>query len=93
MRRYIVYFMNVDWDWAKQRPHFIAEHLSDSHDVIILYPFSWRRSQLNANPKSHLSIFPFFRIPFGGKSSFVRGFNLFLLKVMAKICSGPMLPL
>jgi teichuronic acid biosynthesis glycosyltransferase TuaH len=84
--------MNVDWDWAKQRPHFIAEHLSDSHDVIILYPYSWRRSQLNANPKSHLRVFPFFRIPLGGKSSFVRGFNLFVLKIMAKILFSWRLP-
>jgi len=29
----IVYMMHVDWDWIKQRPHFIAEELSQSYEV------------------------------------------------------------
>jgi len=30
--------MHVDWDWIKQRPHFIAEGLADYFDITLLYP-------------------------------------------------------
>ena len=33
----IVYLMHVDWNWIKQRPHFIAGELSHFYDVEIFY--------------------------------------------------------
>lgn len=33
----ILYLMHVDWLWIRQRPHFIAEGLSDKSFVIVLY--------------------------------------------------------
>jgi teichuronic acid biosynthesis glycosyltransferase TuaH len=83
MRFRIVYVMNVDWDWAKQRPHFIAQHLSRSHDMIVLYPFASRRSNLAKNERDGLKLIPFFRIPFGGTFPFIRKLNLLLLRVIA----------
>ena len=34
--------MHVSWYWIKQRPHFLALHLSNSFDTTILYPKSIR---------------------------------------------------
>lgn len=85
MRRRIVYIMNVDWDWAKQRPHFIAQHLSLSHDMIVMYPYSWRRTHLAKNECDGMKLYPFFRFPFGGKFAFIGKLNVFLLRIMAKI--------
>lgn len=60
----ILYIMNVDWCWAKQRPHFLAEHLSKFHQLKILYPFAWRRHNLAVNLDSGLNLIPLFRLPF-----------------------------
>lgn len=77
--------MNVDWDWAKQRPHFIAQYLSRSHDVAILYPYSWRRNHLVKNDRDGVKLYPFFRFPFGGRFAFIGKLNVVLLRVMARM--------
>lgn len=83
MRHRMIYIMNVDWDWAKQRPHFIAQHLARSHDVIVLYPFSWKRAHLVRNERYGMRLYPFFRFPFGGRFAFIAQLNIFLSRLMA----------
>jgi teichuronic acid biosynthesis glycosyltransferase TuaH len=85
LRLRIVYIMNVDWDWAKQRPHFLAEHLSKSFDLIIFYPYSWRRAHVAKNERYDLKLYPFFRLPFGGKFEFIQRLNSSILRIMASI--------
>ena len=34
-RKKVLYFIHVPWQWIKQRPHFIAEGLSEHHDVTV----------------------------------------------------------
>ncbi len=85
MRHRIVYIMNVDWGWAKQRPHFLAQHLSRSHDVIVIYPFAWRRGHLADNDRNGVRLYPFFRLPFGGRWALIGKLNVFLLRMMAKL--------
>ncbi len=45
----ILYLMHTDWNWVKQRPHFLAEGLAAKHDLLVMYPRSWRRSTLVRN--------------------------------------------
>lgn len=85
MRHRILYIMNVDWDWAKQRPHFLAQHLSRSHDVLVLYPFAWRRSHLTKIERGGIRLHPFFRLPFGGRFALIGKLNVVLLRIMAKV--------
>ena len=85
MRHRIMYIMNVDWDWAKQRPHFIAQHLSRSHDVIVFFPYSWRRSHLARNDRDGVKLYSFFRLPFGGRFDFIGKINVFLFRIMASV--------
>ncbi len=85
MRHRILYIMNVDWDWLKQRPHFIAQHLSSTQDVIVIYPYSWRRRNLSQNDRSGLKIHPFFRLPFSGRFSWIRNLNIFISRKMAGV--------
>ena len=85
MRHRIVYIMNVDWNWIKQRPHFIAQHLSRNHDVVIIYPYSWRRGNLLKNDGSGLTLLPFFRLPFGGRFVWISNLNVFILRKMARV--------
>lgn len=57
--------MQIDWDWIKQRPHFLAEELSEKYDVLVIYRYLWRRSHLVSNKtfvkKVPLPCFPFSR--------------------------------
>jgi teichuronic acid biosynthesis glycosyltransferase TuaH len=85
MRDRIVYIMNVDWDWAKQRPHFLAQHLSRLHEVVVLYPYAWRRSHLTNNDRDRVKPRPFFRLPFGGRFVFIGKLNVFLLRMAANL--------
>lgn len=78
MRKKILYFMHVDWDWIKQRPHFIAEYLSKNYDVLIIYPYHMRKSQLTKNERENLKLRPYFHVPPIGKLKFNFLDHLFL---------------
>ena len=80
-----MYIMNVDWDWVKQRPHFLAQHLSKSHEMLVFYPYSWRRTHLVKNERECVSLYPFFRLPLGGRFAFIRSLNVLLLRLLASV--------
>lgn len=77
----ILYFMNVDWGWIKQRPHFLAEKLAEGNDVIIAYPFSWRRRRLSGNDSNNLKLIPLFSIPWSRKFRIIYFFNQIIGKL------------
>lgn len=39
----VLYFMNVDWNWIKQRPHFIAEHLQAYYNLLIVNQYRYSK--------------------------------------------------
>jgi len=51
--------MHVDWDWIKQRPHFLAQYLGQRYQLCICYPFSRIRSVLTRNSRQGLKLCPF----------------------------------
>ena len=62
----IIYLMHVSWFWAKQRPQFIAQHLSKENKITVIYPQQFGKKgkhleNLNLNP--NLKIKYFRRIP------------------------------
>jgi hypothetical protein len=72
----ILYLLNVDWSWIKQRPHFLAEKLSLLNNVSIMYPFSWRRANSTKNDAPYLNFLPIILIPFRRKFYFLEVINL-----------------
>ncbi len=46
MKKRMIYLMNVDWNWIKQRPHFIAEKLQDDYDITIVNQYRYTRKGL-----------------------------------------------
>lgn len=48
----ILYLMNVDWNWIKQRPHFLAEELSKKVQVKTLYQYKYGKRYLFQNNNS-----------------------------------------
>lgn len=79
--------MNVEWNWIKQRPHFIAESLAMTHCVKVYYPYSYHRKGLGFvnNKVKGLSPHKFFNIPFRGKSKVLRTINDKYLKNLFRI--------
>lgn len=60
----VLYLMNIEWGWIKQRPHFIAEELSEIFNVTIVCAkhFDWR-NHVNNPVKHNVRIKNLFRIP------------------------------
>jgi len=55
--------MNVDWNWIKQRPHFLAMELSKKFDVLILYQYHYNRKGLQDRTLKEENIKPLYLIP------------------------------
>lgn len=45
----ITYLMHVHWNWIKQRPHFIAEGLSEYFDTTVYYNKEYNMNNLTIN--------------------------------------------
>ncbi|NMC60897.1 MAG: glycosyltransferase family 4 protein [Candidatus Methanofastidiosa archaeon] len=60
----ILYVMHVDWAWIKQRPHFIAEELSENFQVKVIHLRSKRFLFKKTESKGELSIAPAYRLPY-----------------------------
>lgn len=68
----VLYLMHIDWNWIKQRPHFIAEKLKDKgYDIRVLYPLSRKRKNLTKNEDTNVKLCPYLRIPLRGKFKFL----------------------
>ena len=39
----ILYLMNVDWNWIKQRPHFLAEQLAHYYDITVVNQYRYTK--------------------------------------------------
>lgn len=60
----ILYLMHVDWNWIKQRPHFIAEKFyNNGVNIDIYYQKYFYKDKLTVNDKGSLSIHQIPRLP------------------------------
>lgn len=73
--------MHVPWGWIKQRPHFIAEGLSDKYDVIVLNKYSFKTSEVRN--ETSLSMKELIRLPFE-RFRLIRIINSLLYKLQLK---------
>lgn len=65
----IVYVMNVDWNWIKQRPHFIAEGLNKNHNVHVTYQHRYGRTGFQNREIKGIDVSPIYVIPKGDRYS------------------------
>ena len=58
--------MHIPWQWIKQRPHFIAEYLSEYFQIDVLYkiPLNVHKKNLINKEEYIPNIKPFFQFPF-----------------------------
>lgn len=62
----ILYFMHNEWNWIKQRPHYIAEELSQKNHVYVWYDKSYKKTNVTHNSTNILlgsKPREFFRLP------------------------------
>lgn len=85
MKKKMLYLMHIDWDWIKQRPHFIAEYLQQNYDLIVVYPYSRKRSILTINSKVGMVFKPFIPIPFRFKYPLIYMINRIFVKMFIRI--------
>lgn len=79
----ILYFMNVDWNWIKQRPHFIAEGLSKENNVKVIYQYRYNRKGLQKNQQT-VPLKPLYVLPKIDNYKYLKRINLFIRKYFVK---------
>ena len=62
-RMRILYLFNGDWNWIKQRPHFLAEFLSHLHDVRVVYSITSKRNMTVRNRMAGMKLIPTVHVP------------------------------
>lgn len=69
----ILYFMNIDWEWIAQRPHYLAKELEKENDVFVYFPRyivrKWKKQKGTPKTKNCHSIV---QLPFQEYSSIIR---------------------
>lgn len=63
MKTKVMYLMNVDWNWIKQRPHFFAEELSELSDIVVLYQYRYGRTGFQNRKDEKIKKCPIYVIP------------------------------
>lgn len=65
--------MHIDWNWIKQRPHFLAEELSKYYEVTVIYTYGYNRKLIKVKNGSGKirRILPLFRVPTRFRNSLV----------------------
>lgn len=54
MMKNILYYMHIDWRWIKQRPHFLAEGLSDFFYVDVIHEIIYGSNKKQKGEKNTL---------------------------------------
>ncbi len=77
----MLYLMHVDWGWAKQRPHFVAEGLARYYDVSVRFVQSFNRKLVSkGGPEDRIDIGGIFRFPLA-RFSAVRALNALVARL------------
>lgn len=68
----LLYIMNVDWSWIRQRPHILAQLLDEKYDLTVYYPkFVTRPWRKQKGTKKTSSCHGIFQIPFADRLPFI----------------------
>ena len=83
MKKTILYLMHVDWNWIKQRPHFMAEHLNEYFDVRVIHKAARSKKTLASHTSDLQHVSPLPNIPLQ-RFKLVRRINTFLRKMAVR---------
>lgn len=81
----ILYLSHIDWGWIKQRPQFIAEHLSaQGLECEVYYQRSRRRVSLKDLPTTGYKATPLWKVPLKNKSRVLTYLNKVIQRAILK---------
>lgn len=83
-KKSIVYIMNVDWFWIKQRPHFIAELLNEKFDVHVIYQHRYNRNGFQKDSTSKIDLNPIYVVPRGDRNQLGTKINNKIKSIVVK---------
>lgn len=80
MMKRILYYMHVDWRWIKQRPHFLAEGLSEHYYVDVVHEvlYGSNKQKASENTLKNLTLKAMPHIPFC-RFDFIFNINAFII--------------
>lgn len=87
----ICYLMHVDWNWIKQRPHFLGELLSKTNEVDVFFVRNYRNLRKNTKNKvtNFKSISPIKKIPLSSRCNGLKFLEKIInLSTLQKIYNG-----
>ena len=76
----MMYILNVNWNWIKQRPQYLAEELSRYYDLDVFEKKCYRQRNFTKNDSKNVNLYKLFRLPFQGKVAIVKKINSLLIK-------------
>ena len=59
----MLFMLSVDWNWIKQRPHFLIEELAKKYDLTAVYRYRYVRKGYQNRDKGGLDIRGIYTIP------------------------------
>lgn len=74
----ILYIMGIQWNWIKQRPHFIAEGLAERYNLVTLSKKEMNRR--NDENKTHVNVVYPVRLPLE-RNKLIKTINDFVYKL------------
>lgn len=77
----MLYYMHVPWGWIKQRPHFIAEGLSEYYDITVITRKEFKGSEMIN--ESNVNLISLFRFPYE-RLSIISKINSLLYRIQIR---------
>lgn len=73
----MLYYLHIEWNWIKQRPHYLAQELGKlGLDVSVMYVKAYRRKNLTSVDSGNVRLCPIFRLPpFGYRFPLLNAIN------------------
>lgn len=79
----MLYLLNVNWDWIKQRPQYLAEALAEFYCIDVYEKFAFNKSCLTRNSVNSVHLHSFFRFPLE-RCSLIHRINDAMYKIQLK---------
>lgn len=83
----MLYLLNVNWDWIKQRPQYLAEALAEFYCIDVYEKFAFNKSCLTRNSLNSVHLRSFFRFPLE-RCSLIHRINDAMYKIQLKSIIG-----
>lgn len=76
----MLYVSHINWEWIKQRPHFIAEELSKYYEMLVLYPHNYNKKGFQKKNETSLTTVKYYYIPLISRIKCLAPINLMVQK-------------